>query len=56
VPQCDRAFSSSLHSVDLEATKLTDLDKGDGYVRRQVQGWSQRYRKARTWNVGASKW
>lgn len=41
-----------LHGVDLDATKLTTLDKGDGYVRRQVEGWSQRYRQARTWNVG----
>jgi aminoglycoside phosphotransferase (APT) family kinase protein len=41
-----------LHGVDLDATTLTELDKGDGYVRRQVHGWSQRYRNARTWNVG----
>ncbi|WKG04028.1 phosphotransferase family protein [Mycolicibacterium sp. HK-90] len=41
-----------LHRVDLDATKLTSLDKGDGYVRRQVEGWSKRYRTARTWNVG----
>ncbi|MFD8819706.1 phosphotransferase family protein [Streptomyces sp. NPDC059627] len=42
-----------LHAVDLTATGLGDLGKGDGYVRRQVEGWSERYRKARTWNVGS---
>ncbi|WP_406470320.1 phosphotransferase family protein [Streptomyces sp. NBC_01615] len=41
-----------LHAVDLTATGLGDLGKGDGYVRRQVEGWSERYRTARTWNVG----
>jgi aminoglycoside phosphotransferase (APT) family kinase protein len=41
-----------LHRVDVEATGLAGLDKGPGYVRRQVQGWSERYRRARTWNVG----
>ncbi|MDT9697942.1 phosphotransferase family protein [Streptomyces sp. P17] len=42
-----------LHRVDLAATGLADLGKGDGYVRRQVEGWSERYRRARTWNVGS---
>ena len=41
-----------LHSVDLQSTGLADLGKGPGYVRRQVEGWSERYREARTWNVG----
>lgn len=41
-----------LHAIDVARTGLADLDKGDGYVRRQVEGWSERYRKARTWNVG----
>ena len=42
-----------LHSVDLQSTGLADLGKGPGYVRRQVEGWSERYRGARTWNVGS---
>ena len=42
-----------LHAVDVEPTGLSDLGKGQGYVRRQVDGWSQRYRRARTWNVGS---
>ncbi|MFC1437167.1 phosphotransferase family protein [Streptacidiphilus sp. N1-10] len=42
-----------LHAVDLATTGLGDLGRGDGYVRRQVEGWSERYRRARTWNVGS---
>lgn len=40
-----------LHSVDIAATGLADLDRGEGYVRRQVEGWSARYRRARTPDV-----
>jgi aminoglycoside phosphotransferase (APT) family kinase protein len=40
-----------LHDVDPAAAGLSDLGKGTGYVGRQVKGWSDRYRKARTWNV-----
>ncbi|TFV67075.1 UNVERIFIED_ORG: phosphotransferase family protein [Bacillus sp. AZ43] len=42
-----------LHGVDVAASGLADLGKGPGYVRRQVEGWSERYRRARTWNVGS---
>ncbi len=41
-----------LHSVDPSAAGLDDLGKGSGYVARQVGGWSQRFRTARTDNVG----
>jgi aminoglycoside phosphotransferase (APT) family kinase protein len=41
-----------LHSVDPAAPGLEGLGKGSGYVARQVAGWSDRYRKARTDNVG----
>jgi len=40
-----------LHTVDYRAAGLGDLGKPDGYVRRQVEGWSERYRKARTKNA-----
>jgi aminoglycoside phosphotransferase (APT) family kinase protein len=40
-----------LHQVDPEAAGLGDLGKGAGYVERQVRGWSDRYRRARTPNV-----
>lgn len=41
----------ALHSVDYAAAGLSHLAKGAGYTRRQVEGWSERYAKARTWNV-----
>jgi aminoglycoside phosphotransferase (APT) family kinase protein len=40
-----------LHRVDAEAAGLTPLGRGPGYPRRQIEGWSERYLKARTWNV-----
>ena len=40
-----------LHSVDIAAAGLDELDRGEGYVRRQVEGWSARYRRARTPDV-----
>ncbi|MEE3849298.1 phosphotransferase family protein [Gordonia sp. LSe1-13] len=40
-----------LHSVDPEKAGLADLGKGMGYVRRQVDGWSARFRNARTDDV-----
>ncbi len=41
----------ALHQVDVHAAGLETLGKGAGYCRRQIDGWSERYRKARTWNV-----
>lgn len=40
-----------LHQVDVEAAGLSGLGKGAGYVRRQVEGWCDRYVRARTDNV-----
>jgi aminoglycoside phosphotransferase (APT) family kinase protein len=40
-----------LHGVDVTVAGLAGLGKGEGYVARQVAGWSGRYRKAKTWNV-----
>jgi aminoglycoside phosphotransferase (APT) family kinase protein len=40
-----------LHEVDVDVAGLTDLSRGPGYVRRQVEGWARRYRAARTENV-----
>ncbi|GIH92938.1 phosphotransferase family protein [Planobispora siamensis] len=42
---------ADLHAVDPEAAGLGDLGKGPGYVRRQVEGWSRRYRGALTDDV-----
>ncbi|XXF80696.1 phosphotransferase family protein [Myxococcaceae bacterium GXIMD 01537] len=41
----------ALHRVDVEKAGLADFGKPEGYVRRQVEGWSERYRKARTPDV-----
>lgn len=41
----------ALHRVDVGTRGLEGLGRGAGYTRRQVEGWSDRYRKARTWNV-----
>jgi aminoglycoside phosphotransferase (APT) family kinase protein len=40
-----------LHAVDPRAAGLEALGRGEGYARRQVEGWSDRYEKARTRNV-----
>lgn len=37
-----------LHSIDVKAAGLDFLGKPEGYVQRQVEGWSSRYRKAKT--------
>lgn len=37
-----------LHQVDYHAAGLEQLAKGDGYVRRQVDGWCERFKKAKT--------
>lgn len=42
-----------LHAIDLEAVGLADLGRPDGYVLRQVQGWSERYAAARTDDIPA---
>ncbi|MFT4050080.1 MAG: phosphotransferase family protein [Solirubrobacterales bacterium] len=44
-----------LHKVDPVAAGLQDLGKPDGYVARQIEGWSRRYTDARTWNVPSFK-
>ena len=40
-----------LHAIDPQAAGLADLARGEGYVRRQVEGWSRRFRDARTGDV-----
>ncbi len=40
-----------LHAVDVDAAGLTAFGRGPGYVARQVEGWSRRYRAARTRTV-----
>ncbi|MGC8578954.1 MAG: phosphotransferase family protein [bacterium] len=40
-----------LHSIDYKKIGLADFGKPEGYVRRQVDGWTERYRNARTDDV-----
>ncbi len=37
-----------LHKVDYEAAGLEDLGRGEGYVQRQIEGWTKRWRAAKT--------
>lgn len=37
-----------LHQLDLENSGLSELGKPQGYVERQVEGWSERYFRSKT--------
>ena len=39
---------AEIHEVDYEAAGLGDLGSPQGYVKRQVEGWTKRYYNART--------
>ena len=41
-----------LHGVDVDATPLAAMNKGTGYVERQISGWSTRFRNAHTEDIG----
>ncbi len=45
-----------LHQVPYQGTELENLGKGEGYCRRQVEGWDARYEKAKTLNVPSFKY
>ena len=45
-----------LHQVPYLGTELEQLGRGDGYCRRQVEGWDSRYEKAHTINVPSFKY
>src|SRR5262245_14397041 len=40
-----------IHRTDLELAGLSDLGSPEGYVQRQVEGWTKRYSNARTSDV-----
>lgn len=42
-----------LHKVDAGAAGLTSMGKGPGYPQRQVDGWSARMERVKTWNTSA---
>jgi aminoglycoside phosphotransferase (APT) family kinase protein len=39
---------ADLHAVNVRDAGLIDFGKPDGYVRRQIEGWTKRYRDAQT--------
>lgn len=39
---------AAIHAVDYVAAGLGDLGRPDGYVARQIEGWTKRYRAAQT--------
>ncbi len=41
----------ALHHVDYKRVGLEAIAKGEGYVQRQIEGWSDRFRRARTGDV-----
>ncbi len=47
---CERLIDVQLelHALDYQAIGLADFGRPEGYVKRQIDGWSQRYRNART--------
>ncbi|MEM9886474.1 MAG: phosphotransferase family protein [Bacteroidota bacterium] len=50
---CEAAIDKlvALHQIDYQAADFESYYKGEGYVERQIKGWSKRYRKAKTPNV-----
>ncbi len=44
-----------LHDIDIKSTGLIELGKPEGYVSRQVSGWCERYRNARTDDVPSGR-
>lgn len=50
---CQAALEAlvELHSLDYQKAGLGDLGRPEGYVERQVRGWTERYQKARTETV-----
>jgi aminoglycoside phosphotransferase (APT) family kinase protein len=42
---------AEIHAIDFRAAGLGDLGKPEGYVTRQMSGWTERYRKAQTDDV-----
>jgi len=50
---CERLVDvhRELHALDFHALGLEDFGRPEGYVERQIAGWSRRYRNARTPDV-----
>ncbi|MEQ1586169.1 MAG: phosphotransferase family protein [Cyclobacteriaceae bacterium] len=44
-----------LHQIDIHASGLDALGKPDGYVQRQVEGWTKRYTNSQTDDIASMK-
>ena len=44
---------AALHAINYQQAGLSDLGKPEGYVQRQVAGWTKRYAQAQTGEVSA---
>ena len=42
-----------LHAIDVAAAGLSHLGRGQGYVARQISGWSERFRQVHTVDVAS---
>jgi aminoglycoside phosphotransferase (APT) family kinase protein len=42
---------ADLHAIDPREAGLSDLGKPEGYVRRQIEGWTKRYHAAQTHEI-----
>jgi aminoglycoside phosphotransferase (APT) family kinase protein len=47
---------AQLHAVDVSVEPLASLGRPDGYVQRQVQGWTKRWLASRTDDVAELDW
>lgn len=44
---------AELHQLDIHRNNLKDFGKPEGYIQRQVEGWTRRYQKAATDDIGS---
>ena len=47
---------ADFHAVDPKAAGLETLGKPEGYLERQVKGWTDRWNRAKTKDVAAAPW
>lgn len=51
---------SDIHSVDIQEAGLSDFGRPEGYVERQIKGWTERYYNAQTDDIqqidAAAEW
>jgi aminoglycoside phosphotransferase (APT) family kinase protein len=43
----------ALHAIDIHASGLNTIGKPEGYITRQVEGWTKRYTASQTDNIPA---